>query len=421
MTDDPMASGRASSKAPSPQALERRAFLLVVALVAVAQGTTSVFVPALPGVVDALSADVAAVNMTMTAFLFGFAACQLIYGPLSDRFGRRPVLIGGLCLYVAATVFCAFAATIEELVVGRLLQGMAVCVGPVVGRAVIRDTVPVERSAKVMANIGVAMAATPALAPAFGGVLEEAFGWRAIFAALVVAGLLLLLAIGGALPETSPAHRAGRVGDRATLRRSGGLITGWRTLLGSAPYWGYTLAVASVFSALMAYTVGVPFVIIDLLGWSPAWFGALAALNVLGFFVGSLISGRCSTRLGIDRLLLIGLILATAGSVVMAGLGIIGILSVVAVIAPMMLFTTGLGIVLANGMAGAMAPFPSIAGAASSLLGFLQMTAAGLGALAVGAFEPTSQVPMAVVMAIASTLGLAAFLVLVRRRELQAR
>ncbi len=402
-----------------PESLERRSFVLVTALVAVAQGTTSVFVPAMPAVAKALATDATAVNLTMSLYLFGFAVSQLAWGPLSDRFGRRPVLIGGLCLYLAATAFCALAATIEALILGRLLQGLTVCVGPVVGRAVIRDVFPRDRSARVLANIGVAMAATPAVAPFFGGLLEETFGWRAVFGFLIAGGLVLILAVYRVLPETAPARRGSDPGERRQRDRFVDLLAAWGELIRSAEYWGYTLAVAFVFAALMAYTVGVPFVVIDLLGLSPATFGALAAFNVLGFFAGSLLSGRLALRLGIDRLLLTGLIIATTGSVVMAGLGVAGILTLVAVIAPMMVFTTGLGIVLATGVAGAMAPFPAIAGAASALLGFLQMSFAGLGALAVGAFAPTSQSPMAAVMAITTIAGLAAWLCLAGRRRVQ--
>ena len=393
---------------PTPES--SAVFILLTALVALGQISTSIYIPSMPSIVGALATDVAAVNLTMTVFLFGFAIAQLVYGPLSDRFGRRPVLLTGLALYVVASLVCVLASSIEALIIGRLLQGMTACAGPVLGRAVVRDVYGASGAARVMATIGAALAVSPAVAPLIGGGLQEGFGWRAAFWFLVAVGIVIGGATWALLRETAPPAAPDSLRLRSQARA-------WRTLIASPSYWGYTLAVGLTFAGLMAFTAGAPFVFIDVLGLSPAGFGALAIFNVSGFLTGSLVARRFTPRLGLDRLLRIGLCLSACGGTAMAAFGAFGWLSVTAVIGPMMVFTTGMGIVLANGIAGAMIPFPAIAGAASAVLGFVQMVVSGFASLAVGLFAPTSQLPMATVIGITALAALAAFSLLVPRRR----
>ena len=178
---------RPARSKPHPESLSVGA--LLTALVALGQISTSIYIPSLPFLVDALDTTAEDVNLTLSVFLFGFAICQLVYGPLSDRFGRRPVLVAGVGLYVAASFACVFATSIETLIAGRFVQGMTACSGPVLGRAIVRDIYGPTRSAKVMAYIGVALAISPAVAPIIGGYLQVWFGWRANFVLLGVVGV----------------------------------------------------------------------------------------------------------------------------------------------------------------------------------------------------------------------------------------
>lgn len=395
---------RPARSKPHPESLAVGA--LLTALVALGQISTSIYIPSLPFLVDALDATASDVNLTLSVFLCGFAICQLVYGPLSDRFGRRPVLMLGVGLYVAASFACVFAASIEMLIAGRLVQGLTACSGPVLGRAIVRDIYGPTRSAKAMATIGVALAISPAVAPIIGGYLQLWFGWRANFVFLGMVGISILAAVAALLAETNP-HRDPRALD------PGRLLAAVRALVTDRRYWGYTLSVAFVFAGLMAFTAGAPFVFIDGLGMSPERFGMLSVFNVTGFVAGSLAAVRLTPRLGIDRLLLAGVGLGLAGGGVMAAIAGAGHVGVVAIIAPMTVFAVGLGIVLPNGIAGALAPFPRIAGSASALLGFVQMIIAGGASLAVGRFAHGIPLPMAMVIAFTSAAAFAAFTMLV--------
>ena len=389
---------------PHPESLSVGA--LLTALVALGQISTSIYIPSLPSLVESLATDAEKVNLTLSMFLFGFAVGQLVYGPLSDRFGRRPVLLVGIALYVAASIACTFATTIEGLIAGRLAQGMAACAGPVIGRAIVRDVYGPTRSAKAMAYIGVALAISPAVAPIIGGYLQVWFGWRAAFVFLCVVGVVILVGVWALLEETNAHTDAGALNLR-------GLVRAYGVLLSSPAYYGYSLAVAFVFAGLMAFAAGSPFVFIDLLGLGPAQFGMLAILNVAGFLAGSLAAGRLTQRHGIDRMLAAGVSLCLAGGGAMAAIALAGAIGIAQIVVPMMVFTAGMGIVLANGFAGALAPFPRIAGTASAVLGFLQMAVAGTASLVVGAFVPTSQLPMAAVIAVTAAAAFVAFMLLV--------
>ena len=181
---------------------------LVSALIAIGQVATSIYLPSMPAMTEALHTDGATMQLTLTAYLLGFALSQLVYGPLSDRYGRRPALFAGLVLYVAASAACALAGTIDELIVARLFQAMGACAGPVVGRAVVRDLYDGERAAKALGYVGFVLAVSPAFAPVLGAHLHGWFGWRAnfIFVALfgAVIGVLMWRKLGETHPPNSP-------------------------------------------------------------------------------------------------------------------------------------------------------------------------------------------------------------------------
>jgi DHA1 family bicyclomycin/chloramphenicol resistance-like MFS transporter len=398
---------RAAAK-PHPKSLTVGAIL--TALVALGQISTSLFVPSMPFLVEELAADAATVHLSFSVFLFGFACCQLIYGPLSDRLGRRPVLLTGIALYMAASVYCALASTIEALIIGRLVLGMAACAGPVLGRAIVRDIYGPTGAAQAMAYIGAALAISPAVAPTIGGVLQMAFGWRSGFVFLTVVGAFVLIATWRLLRETNPQ-------DQAQPLSFTEMIGAYGRLMATRSYYGYTLATSLIFAGLMAFTAASPFVFIDVLDLSPAQFGLLSIFNVAGFVAGSLTAARLTPRFGLDRMLMIGLALCVTGGLLMTAPALAGHVSVALIIAPMMIFTAGMGLVLPNGMAGAMAPFPRIAGAASALLGFVQMVVSGITSVAVGAFADSTHLPMAATIAVTALAGLLSFTLLVGRHR----
>lgn len=384
---------------------------LLTALVALGQISTSIYIPSMPSIVVDLATTPARVNLTLSGFLLGFAVCQMAFGPISDRLGRRPVLFAGLGLYLIASALCAFAPSITLLIGGRVLQGMAACAGPVLGRAIVRDIYGPSRTATAMAYIGAALAISPAVAPIIGGYLQVWFGWRSAFVFLTVVGALIFAASWRLLAETNPRMP----GSQANAP---GLLNSCALLLRDRRYLGYTLVVAFIFAGLMAFAAGGPYVFIDLLGMRPDHYGMLSIFTVLGFLVGSLAAGRLTGRLPLNLLVLLGVGGSLLGGGLMAGLAALAPLSIAGVVAPMAIFSAGLGMALPAGMAGAMAPFPLIAGAASALLGFVQMLVAAAASFAVGVLPHGSALPMAVVIAASAAAALLSFtgLVLPPRR-----
>lgn len=393
---------------PHPESLTVGAVLTV--LIALGQISTSIYVPSMPSLVTVYETTPERVNLTLSVYLAGFALSQLIYGPLSDRYGRRRVLMSGLALYFLASLACVMATSIEALVVGRFVQALGACAGPVLGRAIVRDVYGRERAAKAMSYIGVAFAISPGVTPMIGGYLQVWFGWQASFWFLTGVAVAITGAVALLLEETNPG------GGRGVRPRD--LMRTYRILLADRVFLGYALAVGFIFAGLMTYTALSPFVFIRLLGIAPHHYGLLAGINVVGFLAGSLAAGRLTTRLGTSHMVFVGTLFGFVGGASMVVLALLGRFDVYVILGPMALFLAGMGITFPNGMAGAMAPYPRAAGAASALVGFLQMAVAGAVSGAAGLLPLTSQMPMALVISGAGAAAFLSFTALAWRREI---
>lgn len=383
---------------------------LLTALVALGPLSTDLYLPSLPAIGQALDANIGQVQLTLSVFMLGFAVSQLAYGPLSDRFGRRPVLLAGLVVYFAATLACAMAPSIEWLIAARFAQAVGACAGPVLGRAIVRDVFGRERSAQVLSYLAMAMALAPAAAPIIGGYLEVVFGWRANFVALMAVGVGLAVMVAGILPETN------RYRDR-TATRPRRLLANYRRLVADPVYRGYVLTLSLAFAGLFSFISGSAFVLIAIIGLSPDQFGLSFAAIVAGYMAGTFASARLTRQLGHDRMIAIGLGLALAGSLSMAAFAFMGMETVASIILPMMLVMAGVGMVLPNGMAGAIGPYPQMAGSASALLGFVQMGLAALAGIAVGQLADGTAKPMAGMIALSCCLAVVSYLRLAQRKR----
>lgn len=383
---------------------------VLTALVALGPISTDMYLPSLPALRRVFASDVASVQLTLSVFIAGFGLSQLIYGPLSDRFGRRPVLLVGVALFLLASVACALAQSIPQLVVARLFQAVGACAGPALGRAVVRDIYGRERAARALAYIGAAMGLVPAAAPILGGYLALWFGWRANFVFLAGYGVVVLALVWLVLRETNKWRQPEALQPRR-------LLGNYRRLLGDGRYLGYVLAVAFSYATLFAFLSSGAFVLIDFMGVRPERFGLLFAVIVSGYMAGTLFAGRLTMRIGLDRMIarasLAGFVIALA----MAGLAWSGVDSVAAVIAPMTLYMVAMGIILPNGLAGAVGPYPRMAGAASAMLGFVQMAVASLAGAAAGLLDDGTQRAMVTTMAVTAFAAFAAFHLLVWRRR----
>ena len=388
--------------------------VLLTMLVAFGPVCTDLYLASLPDMARDLKTDTAMVQLTLSAFVVGFAVMQLGYGPLSDRFGRRRVIMGGVVLYVVASLFCVVAPTIETLIAGRFAQALGACCGPVVGRAVVRDIYPRDQAAKVMSYMASAMALAPLVAPSIGGWFHTWFGWRSNFLLLALFGVVLLAMVWRLLGETNQ-H------PDPTALDPGRMLENYSALLRDRAFVGYVLTVTTLFGGVFVYLSSSSFVLIDFMGLPPRYFGFAFSMASVGYIIGGFVAARVTHRVGMDRMVGLGVTGCAFMGCVMAALswsGLIqpGLVGIAALMLPMMLFFVFAALVLPNATAGAIAPFPHMAGSASAAVGFCQMAGgAGIGWL-VGLLSDGTARPMASGMGAMGVAALVVFVTLVRRK-----
>lgn len=385
---------------------------LLTTLVALGPLSTDLYIPSLPTLVSVFRTDASRVQLTLSVFLAGFAVAQLAYGALSDRFGRRPVMLAGLVVFFLASVGCVFATSIEQLIVARFTQAVGACAGPVLGRAIVRDVWGPIEAARALAYLGGAMALAPLVGPVLGGALTVWFGWQANFVLLALFSGAQLVAVWHWLGESN-AH------PDAAATRVGRMLTNFRILLVDRSYLGCLLALAWSYSALFAFISGSSFVLIGQYGLSPAVYGLCFGLVVAGYITGTQLAGWLVPRRGPDWLLRSGAWLGAFAGAAMFGLDLAGVRHLAAVLAPMFVVTMSVGVVMPNATARALAPYPKMTGAASALMGFSQMSVAALVGLVVGHGVESNATVMPMTIAACCALVPCCYLALVRRSDSQ--
>lgn len=355
-----------------------------------------IVIPALPAIARDLGAAPATVQLTITLYLLGLAAGQLVYGPVSDRLGRRPVLLASLSLYLLGILLAIPADTVGWLVGARVLQSLGACGALVLGRAMVRDASTSETAAKNLAVLITCMTLTPALAPGLGGLIEPWFGWRAIFVALAgIVGILALLVL-LTLPETH--LRAG-----APLARFG-----YRRVLRSAKFRRYLLAGSCSGTSLFAFLAVAPFLYIDVLHRSAQEVGLFCVMVSFGMATGAATVRVLIGRLEIRRGARLGNLVSLGAALALLAVAAAGVLSPVTLTATMIVYAFGVGIGGPNILAGAMNVHPEAAGTASGLYGFSQMALGAALTLAVGLWHDGTALPLAVVLVGATVASTAA-------------
>jgi len=360
---------------------------LLSAMVMVGQASTSLYVPSLPSLGTALGADPTRVKLTMTAYLLAFALGQLVYGPISDRYGRRPTVLGGIAFYTLATLACAVAPSIDALIAARAFQGFGAAAGVSISRAVVRDRFERADAARVLSYVGMALSVSPALGPIVGGQLQVWGGWRAAFAAQVTLGAAIAAWTFVALAESL------RAPDPAATRPSR-LLRNYRTLATSRPFVVSVVLNGAIFAGLFGYVTAVPFVFIEIFAVRPDVFSTIFLFTVAGYFIGTAVASRLQ-RWGGERLIGTGTLVALGGGALMLLPPLLGLTHPAVIVLAMMVFLIGFGLVVPNAIASAMAPFPTMAGTASALFGFAQTALASLGSVAVAATYDGTVRPMA--------------------------
>jgi MFS transporter, DHA1 family, multidrug resistance protein len=379
--------------------------VLLTAIVGVGALSIDMFLPSLPTIAAVFGTGAATAQLTVTLFLAGLAVSQLVWGPLSDRLGRRRVLLAGLTVYALAGAACAFVPGVRSLIAARVVQALGAGSGPVIARAVVRDLYEPARAARILAAMGTAQALTPILAPVIGGWVHALAGWQAVFLVQAGFGAVFLLTAARVVPETNV-----YAGTRAT-EPAGRRVA---VLLGHPRYLAYVAAAALMFGGQFAFITGSSFALIGLLGVSPTTYGLCFAAVATGLMAGNFVSVKIGARFGIDAMLRAGTAIGAAAGIVMASLAWAGVATVASVIVPMFGFAFGLGFVLPNAAAGAIGPFPRMAGLASAVLGFVQLTGSALYAFAVSRFYDGTLRPMTTAVATAGVAAVVIFSLLSR-------
>lgn len=382
-------------------------FFLIALVGATALGPISVqmFLPALPSIQHAFGVSAGVAQLTLSASMFAIAFATLAYGPLSDRFGRRPMLLVGQALFLVGSAVCAFAPGIATLVVGRILQAVGACSGMVLARAIVRDAYPLERVTSVLAYFTLAMAAFPMFTPAIGGALIDFVHWRAVFAVSIGVGSLACVAVAFGVWETRP--------ERAAAA-PGGAFAGLGTVLRTRVFWGYAGAGAFGSAAFFGFISGIPYLMIEVMGRPAREYGYYFIPLAAAFMAGSLVAARASARVGRDRMLVFAALAMLVSGAALLGLYALGAWHPLALFAPGVLLTFAQGVAGPNAQAGALAGDPAHAGTASGVLGFLQTFSAAVFAQAVGSFQDGTPLPLSACVGIAG-LGALLSLALLRR------
>lgn len=324
-----------------------------------------ILVPAMPAAARELGVGNGTIQLAITLYLVGLATGQLIYGTLSDRFGRRPVLIAGVALYVAMGMLGALAPGIAVLLLARVGQSLGGCAGLVLGRAIIRDVAPPREAAARLAMVNLAMSVSPALAPLVGGYLTVWFSWRLVLVVLAALGAVGLAATVLLLPET---HR-----DRGGGSGFAGLIRSYAVLARLPVFRGYAMCGALGTTCFYAFMSASPFIFVDMLGRPTEEIGYYYAVLFGGITGGSFLANRLVGRFGPQRLLIVCLLIAWAGAACFLAAELLGQLSVWAVVGTMTVFTLGVGVVSPMALTLSIGTLPGAVGAASGLYGFMQM------------------------------------------------
>lgn len=383
--------GPVTAAGPEGAAYYRLA-LILGALTAMGPLAIDMYLPALPTIARELDASAAAVQVSLAVYFVGIAVGQAFYGPLSDRWGRKPALYFGLTLFAASSIGCALAEDARSLVVLRFLQALGGCAPLVIPRAVVRDYFDQRESVRMLSALVLVMGLAPILGPLIGGQLLVNLGWRSVFWVLAGYGLFWLVVVVLALPESLPSVRRQR-------QRLGEVMAVYGALLADRTFMGYVLSGGLVFSGLLAYIAGSPFVFIELFDVPPERYGLFFGANAIGIVTASQINRWLASRVEAGRIVNIVLVVAMSAGLILVADAYTGAGGFAGILVPLFVFIACHGFVMPNTTALAMAPHGRIAGSASALLGTVHFVLGATAGALVGVLGDGTAVPFAMVIA----------------------
>jgi DHA1 family bicyclomycin/chloramphenicol resistance-like MFS transporter len=370
---------------------------LLALVTAIGPLSIDLYLPAMPDIGRLLDAPPSQVQLTISIYLIGFAGGQIVYGPVSDRYGRKPVLLAALVIFCAATFVCAIAPDIEALIAARMIQGFGASGAIVLARAVIRDVYEGARAGRELSIMVMIMGLAPIIGPVIGGAIQTLSGWRADFVFILAVGVVATALTWRLLPET-------RRAPTAPLSFAN-VLRGYRLLIGHRGFLANIALVAISFCGLFAWISASPFVLQDIYGLSAFSFGLAFGLSAVGFMAGTSLAATIVVRLGLDRTIGIGAaVLAAGGLALLAAVGFLPRTGL-SLALPVAVYLAGMGLIMPQAFAAALQPFPHHAGAASALGGVVQQSAAAIVGAVVAHALGTSAWPLAIAVASAGCLA----------------
>ncbi|NQV44382.1 MAG: multidrug effflux MFS transporter [Rhodospirillales bacterium] len=381
-----------------PRMPEKPSLFILVALTAIGPLAVNIFLPSMPGLMQDLKTDYATVQLTLSLYLVGLAVSQLLYGPLSDRFGRRPLILIGLSIFVTGSLICAMAPTITVLITGRVIQAIGGSAGVVLGRAMVRDMYDRERSASMIAYITLSMMVAPMLAPTIGGLFDEWLGWRYSFTFVLVIGAVVAVWCLMRLAETH---------DATKRQLTVGTDVRFVGLLKAPAFYCYTFQLSFSSAVYFGFLGGAPFVAINLMGLTPSTFGFYYLIVSVCYMIGNFTAARISTRVGTDPMILYGTAISLVGAWMLAVFYVSDALTPLALFSSMGVVAIGNGMAIPNGVAGAISVDSRQAGAAAGISGFTQIAFGAASSTLVASLLVDSAAPLVIIMAASATIAFA--------------
>lgn len=397
----------ADAMVPRNSAGARTWTLILLLVVCLPRVTIDAYLPSLPAMADSLRASDAQLQLTLTLYMVGYACSMLLCGPLCDRWGRRPVLLGGTLLYIVATIVCASATDVAVIVAARMAQALGGCSGTVVGRVMVRDRFDRQRQATMLSQLSMGMALSPIVAPMIGSLIDAALGWRWIFILLALTATASLALIAARLPETRPAPLPGaRLPATAVYRQ----------LLGDAYFMRYSLAIGFLYCTYFPFVAESSVLLQRGMHLSPTAYAAVFALTAAGYVAGSSVFRRLSGKYGPDQVITAAVAVNAAGALLLSLATHLFPLAPAALVAPLLLimFSVGLGIPACQ--LAVLQPYAAIAGSASGLFFFIQMALTAACNFATGRVSDGTAAPM-VFATCAASLAFATVWVLGNRHQ----
>lgn len=384
--------------------------IIIITVATLAYIISDMYTPSLPAITKELGVSSAKIQLTLAFFMFGFSISQLFYGPLSDRIGRRNPILIGVGLSVIGSLVCYFSPNAEILILGRLIQGLGVGACNSVGRTIARDLMSGRYLARFGSQLGMVTAFVTASAPTLGGYIQHYLNWRANFLILFIYTLLIWLLVWKKLPETNR-----YLNPEATKAKT--MIKNYFTLFTHPTFIGFSLCSGIAFAGIIAFVTLAPFLLQNVVGLSPVQFGWLSFLIAASIVLSAFINAILIIKVGIPKMMLFGISIMFIAGIFMLGFAWFGYLNTFVILFPTCLFSLGIGFTFANAYAGALHPFPRMAGASAALFGCLQILGGALSSALMAKLGTDNQIPLGFVFIGLSVLSFLSLKFLAMRKS----